>query len=300
MTNFSTSNLAGNNRSIETIVAILLEVPHSKPELLQQSADIVIKLITSLVPSGDNYNISLPYKDITDVIYNRTTDIPTRISDSLKSGFREEINSNINKLDKSEQTKILSCYDKIVEHIQLAITQKEFITKTTQHAFSTAREAEKIAQEAKNTAEKAEQTYKSMFANYITILGIFTAITVTLFGGLNVINSLASIANQDQSSIIFMAALLICCITLMLYFLANTIKWITHTYKKNSLHYIFFIILAGCILTMAYPAYKHFIIPAPTTEATHTEKNTEVAQIKETVETTTAEKNTNSVDDKNK
>lgn len=292
-------NSTGNNPNIQGIVNILLATPKNEDSFLEKDAERVVQLIEHLIPD-ENSDILLPYKDITDIIY-KTQDNNSKFSDSLKGGFKDNVERIVN--DKTSwntdyRRKVLSCYDKIVEHIQLAITQKEFIEKITKQAFETATDAREIAQNAKATAEKAEQTYKSMFANYITILGIFTAITVTLFGGLNVINSLASIANQDQSSIIFMSALLVCCITLMLYFLANTVMWLT-TDKKANLHKIFFGIFAGCVLTMlGFSGYKYCTKPTQTTEATHTEKNTEVAHIKETVETTTAEKNTNSVDDK--
>ncbi len=191
--------------------------------------------------SSDAFNI--PYKDIIDVIF---TSEHTLKSDSIYN-FRQNVEtavsqsyslSNPNQHHNTKKKYIkrfMYLHDKLVEHTLLAQAQRNFIQKTVRQAQKIANKTQKIAIQAQETANqaqktalKAEQTYKSMFANYVTILGIFTAIIVTIFGGLNVIDAVVEINNQTSLAlIVFIVALVMFCLIILLYFLATLIRHIS-------------------------------------------------------------------------
>ena len=120
-------------------------------------------------------------------------------------------------------------HGKIVEHILLAQVQKEFIQDSVRQAQETAKKL-RLQQNLQKKSPKLQKTmliklktYNTMFANYVTILGIFTAIIVTIFGGLNVVDTVISYGNTHFSTIIFLAALVLMCVVCLLYFLAKII-----------------------------------------------------------------------------
>lgn len=93
-----------------------------------------------------------------------------------------------------------------------------------------------------------------MFANYVTILGIFTAIIVTIFGGLNVVSVVAKQADTPLETVVFLTALALMCVVSLLYFLANMIIKITQQ-GKDKLNCLFYILIAVCVIAMAVSWY---------------------------------------------
>lgn len=108
---------------------------------------------------------------------------------------------------------------------------------------------QELAKQAKQTAEKAEKIYETMFANYVTILGIFTAIIVTIFGGLNVVSVVAKQADTPLETVVFLTALALMCVVSLLYFLANIIIKITQQ-GEDWLNWLFGIMVAVCVVAM--------------------------------------------------
>lgn len=259
-----TSNPNGNNQMIVAITNLYFKVSETTPENLDKLADNLVQLILQAFPAElkSTNPFNLPYKDITDIVFCSNY---TLLSDSIynfKGNVKESITKNYenNESDKHHKTKqkyinrFMYIHDKFVEHILLAHIQSEFIKNTIKEtkviadqAKETASVAQNIANNAQMIANKAEETYKSMFANYVTILGIFTAIIVTIFGGLNVINTVAKNINENKTVILQITALLVLCEVLLLYFLANMIVWITNSQKSKIIHWLFFGVIICCI-----------------------------------------------------
>lgn len=270
-----TSSTDGNNQMIVAIIHFYFQVSETSPEKLNELAQELIKLIENLFATElrNSYALNLPYKDITDAVFSCEKTI---LSDSIKN-FRENIknvvqvnydkrNPNAHHKTKSKYiNRFLQIHDKLVEHALLAQIQREFIKdnirntkmiadqteKIANSAQQIANKAEETAISAQRIANKAEETYKSMFANYVTILGIFTAIIVTIFGGLNVINTVTKNIDENKTIILQVTALLVLCEVLLLYFLANMIVWITNS-QKSILHCLFVGIIICCIIVLCF------------------------------------------------
>lgn len=253
----------GNKKEVEILVETFLRVSHISTEKQEKLADSVVLLILQSFPSQLKLSnpSNLPYKDITDVVLRRKERI---LSDSI-GNFRQKVveaiarSYNSEHPDKHHNTKkkyvdrFMHVYDKLVEHALLAQTQREFIENSIQDSINKklddVQNIKTIAKQAQDTAEAAQETYKSMFANYVTILGVFTAIIVTIFGGLNIINTVTKNIGENTSVVLFLTVLLFLCLILLLYFLANIVLWITGV-RDVKIHWVFGVIVAICAVAM--------------------------------------------------
>lgn len=278
-----TQHISGNNQLIEAIIKGYFQVPHTPTEKLDELSESLVKLIFQAFPNelrSANNAFNLPYKDIVDVVFYTQARL---YSDSIYN-FRQNVENaiyreyDISLSDKHHKTKekyvkrFMHCHDKLVEHVLLAQAQRDFIKSSVENteklaqevqatvknaedaammAKKTAEKAENVAIDAKNTAKTAENTYDSMYANYITILGIFAAIIISIFGGLNVIQSVvtSSLDNALPSIVFFTSLLMICEITI-LYFLAKIIKGLTD--KELKLNFVFIIIIIVSLASMLW------------------------------------------------
>lgn len=249
-----------NNASIAELVEIYLSVSsissdeHDK--LAQKSFEILQKVFKQVMATP-NEPIILPYKDISDIIFQSSHHVK---SNSLES-FQDKVTLLIDKFQekprhKTKGQRLRACHRKLVGHIMLAYAQKEFMQNSVKQAQEIAQAAQIVSQAAKATAEtaqdeanKANDTYKSMFANYVTILGVFTAIIVTIFGGLNVVSVVAKQADTPLANVVFLTALALMCVVSLLYFLANIIINITQQ-GKDWLNWLFGIMIAVCVVAM--------------------------------------------------
>lgn len=267
---------SGNNKLIEAIIKGYFQVPHTPTEKLNELAESLVQLILQTFPNeltSENNAFNLPYKDIVDVVFYTEARL---YSDSIYN-FRQNVEDAISKkydislsnkyhITKENYVKrFMHCHDKLVEHVLLAQAQRDFIKssvesteklakkvqETVEKAEYTAVSAKKIAENAETTAKTAETTYDSMYTNYITILGIFAAIIISIFGGLNVIQSVvtSSLDNALPSIVFFTSLLMICEITI-LYFLARIIKGLTD--KELKLNRVFIIIITLSLSSMLW------------------------------------------------
>ena len=83
---------------------------------------------------------------------------------------------------------------KFEEHIKLSCHQRRFIIKNVA-------EAKTIADEAKKVAKKAEEIKTKIYSEFIGILAIFTALTFSMMGSLqllgNVFNDVKNLGNKS-------------------------------------------------------------------------------------------------------
>ncbi|KPN73949.1 hypothetical protein [Neisseria sp. 74A18] len=248
----------GNNEQIHELVKIYLcissTVPEKHDELAQMSFEFHEKVFQHVFSSCDR-SIILPYKDISDVVFQNDCLVSGDTLNNFCAKVDDVINTKLREDSRSENEiqRALDCHKKLVGHIQLAQAQKEFMQKSAKEARKIADEAKTVADDAKTVANdaktvagKADATYKSMFANYVTILGVFTAIIVTIFGGLNVINVVMRQDGVNFSHVLSLSAISLMCVVLLLYLLANMIIKITQNSKNYWLDVPSLIIVLIC------------------------------------------------------
>ncbi|MFS6937443.1 alanine-zipper protein [Neisseria animaloris] len=270
------TNNNGNNEQIHELVKIYLcissTVPEKHDELAQMSFEFHEKVFQHVFSSCDR-SIILPYKDISDVVFQNDCLVSGDTLNNFCAKVDDVINTKLREDSRSENEiqRALDCHKKLVGHIQLAQAQKEFMQKSVKEARkiadeaktvaddaktvaneakTVANEAKTVANEAKTVAGKADDTYKSMFANYVTILGVFTAIIVTIFGGLNVINVVMRQDGTNFSHVVSLSAISLMCVVLLLYLLANMIIKITQNSKNYYLDYLSWGIVLICVVAI--------------------------------------------------
>lgn len=273
---------SGNNNELTALFNVLCNI--SNESKFEQAAKDVVHLMKAALGSQlDQERVGkpfiMPYKDLTDLVFYQQRNLPPS---EVLANFRNLVMASIladnyctkdttDSQKEERKNHFISCYDKIINHIQLAQIQRDYIQqitkaaeqaaeqaeKTAADAQKTAKSAEDTAQKATEVAEKAESTYNTMFANYVTILGVFTAIIVTIFGGLNVVDTIVSYGDTHFSTIVFLAALVLMCVVCLLYFLAKIILRLNGKDEANqrfTLESLFGVIFSIC-LTLALIAW---------------------------------------------
>lgn len=183
-------------------------------------------------------NIDIPYDDITSFIYGFDQEINLEDLDTmmelLESAYiiRYPLDPTTGKKHENHR-----CLSKFRKHIFLAATQKQYVAQIAQDL---ARTANQVAQEAKEQAETAKKMYNEMMVNYITILGIFASIIITIFGGMQVISATTGLlqANISLATLILVLSFLAILIILILAILLNWISNLKESKRSNKFVYI--------------------------------------------------------------
>lgn len=201
--------------------------------------------------SGETF-YKLPYKEISRLIFGREN--VSTLSETFQS-FSETVYEKMVELNNGEDdAHIKECYEKFTHHISLAIIQKEFIQRAANAANLTADEAKKNSDTAKQEAIKAKKTYDEMMVNYITILGIFASIIITIFGGMQVISATTGLlqANISIATLLLVLSFLTLLIILILAILLN---WISNLKELKRSNFFVYIALVVTITTMSLSAW---------------------------------------------
>jgi len=167
----------------------------------------------------------VPYHDISDFIFNYKTKIRVDDLEILMQAIELKLN------DQSEEIK--KCFRKFRRNISLAVTQKNYIQRVASDALKTAEIAAEVANKASNISGKANEALdhakksaqraedvasnaqrlaneandqiietkkasESMMVNYVTILGIFASIIITVFGGINLTNATVKLLESEH------------------------------------------------------------------------------------------------------
>lgn len=149
---------------------------------------------------------------------------------TIEENFHAHVGSYIYRLDKDDFNKITNMFDtdvflsltqsiqsaqkvegsdtksnvfkKLDDSIRLSIAQRNFIEKSSNSANDVASKATKKAAKAKKIADEMQDIKKSIYTDFIAILGIFTAITFASFGATSMLTSvLTSITNPSLTKI---------------------------------------------------------------------------------------------------
>lgn len=215
---------------------------------------------------------SMPYEVITDVIYK------TEFANNIEFNSKSEVlieqlklhlridTLNQEQLTSSENKELvhqLNAYKRFVTHIQLAICQKQFIHQETlkvkdqlQNFKIDISNLEEKLQSANLKLVEAQSKIEGATTHLITILGIFSAIIVALFGGLNLAESTTDLLTKldsDLSLFVFIISTLMLSFTGLIVLLTS---WITSLNKHESVNYyqwtkviIFVLLITSCLIS---------------------------------------------------
>lgn len=161
----------------------------------------------------------LPYHTLTQFVYDpdaerEISQFATIIYETIKN------NNNINNETKDKALKIR-------QHLLLAEQQKNSLYHEQQNEIKNINnsivETNNSMQESKKELKETKKIYDNMLSQYISILGIFAAILMTAFGGIQAFTAIYS-----NNSFSLVDSLLIACvgflgILLMLFLLLNSI-----------------------------------------------------------------------------
>lgn len=191
----------------------------------------------------------LPYKDITIAVFD--SDAQNVLTDTFR-GFVETVVEQLEKEWTGELlglSHIKECYEKFTHHILLAQIQKQYMLKVSHTASIVANNANKVALEANETSNNAKKMYEGMMVNYITILGIFASIIITIFGGMQLISATTGLlqANLNLATLILVLSFLTILVILILAILLNWISNLKDEKHSNKFVYIALTITILCM-----------------------------------------------------
>ena len=192
--------------------------------------------------------IPIPYDFIAKFVYE---------SESVDSEEENErLNANITLLLKhysgKSQSVLKSNLEKIRNNYKLSIIQKEFIERTitkvqkaSEELLSTLGTLESLAEtidekvnnlendaeNVKKEVESVKETKSSIYTDFISILGVFSAFVFLMFGGLDVVRAVIDVADDLQvislSRLITLGSLMLVAVLTLLYCLLLWIARIT-------------------------------------------------------------------------
>lgn len=250
--------------------------------------------------SGETF-YSIPYQEITECIYEHNFEISEELN-SVIEGLIEPLKKLLKidglspgelKEDKNTHSvHLLNAYKRFVSHIELAVCQKNFISKETlkvsqkvqqletqlqqandelgksrlkiANSLRSANKASEIAENALISAVKAQKDSEDSKTQFVTILGIFASIIVALFGGMSLVKAAVDLLTSKGSLPLFVFVVSV----LMLSFSALIVlltSWITSLNKQDAVNsynntklILFCFLLLSCVSSglMSYDLSK--------------------------------------------
>lgn len=148
-----------------TFCELLFEEGSLSKEETKQLSNVIETAMTGLKGEW-----SIPYEKITHKIYSMS---PEKILD-IEKDVKEKLDTV--KLEKADPQDFIKIKNDTLRNINLAVQQRQYIDKTLS-------DAEKGLNTVKDIKDK-------IYTDFITILGIFTAITFATFGGLQLLGNI--------------------------------------------------------------------------------------------------------------
>ncbi|WOE32746.1 MULTISPECIES: hypothetical protein [unclassified Acinetobacter] len=177
---------------------------------------------------------NLPYKDISNLVFNdKSIEVKSDSFDGFITTVIEEISDTFDIYEVSvSRDHVIACYEKFASHIELALIQKKFMLDAAKEAHRVANLAQKQAEFAKKQAKKAKDMSNNMVTNFVTILGVFATIIITVFGGINIVSSTVKLleGNNKLVYLVFVISFLMICLLTLLKLL---ISWITSIRSRD-------------------------------------------------------------------
>lgn len=236
----------------DTISSFIEIASEPSRHLKYDTFDEIIKIMLNYYSKHDFRH---KYSQISRVIHNIVNPKnPTKDN----SHILESINNNCDLLfmyfkdnfsgEYEEQPEILIRFNKLIDHITLEIVRLQYISQYNDLLVNNTElfnEASEKLRNAQNAIEIANERTKNMYAQIISILGIFASIIIAFFGGFNyftsVLNNIKCIPKFRLLSISSIIGFVVMnTIFGMLYFIAKLID------KDISAHCIYDVSDEGC------------------------------------------------------
>ncbi|NCG67156.1 hypothetical protein GWJ21_04140 [Bacillus coagulans] len=132
----------------------------------------------------------LPYGDITDCIYSVEEDPKLEIIKDNLTKIIEKSN------EESKDENIKKSFERFEDHVHLAITQREFILKNVAALERKVRPLDIAVKDASKQVKLIIRSKAKIYAEFVSILGIFTGIVIGVMGSLQTISSVFSHINS--------------------------------------------------------------------------------------------------------
>ena len=175
----------------------------------------------------------IPYDKITECVFEET---PEEMLYSLTSDLHSRGSNHFSVLgyDETNPEKEKIFY-KILRHIDLALIQKHrFATIKLKEMEKLKQDYESLNKQYEELKENADKQYRSMLTQFISILGIFSAIMMGAFGA---IQSFANLFNNakdiSMGKILIISSIGASSVILILFFLLNGIAKLTDRSLAN-------------------------------------------------------------------
>lgn len=164
------------------------------------SDDQFIRIVTTI----EKFTIETSFHAyVGEYIYTLNTDDFNKIANMFDKDVFLSLTQSIQSQQPGRFVKTKSnVFKKLDDSIRLSIAQRNFIEKSSFEANELASKATKKAARAKKIADQMQDIKKSIYTDFIAILGIFTAITFASFGATSMLTSvLTSITNPSLTKI---------------------------------------------------------------------------------------------------
>lgn len=146
----------------------------------------------------DVFENRIPYNVIASIVYEMNNN--SIFSDNFDTQ-RDRIDYNLDAFSKNVDNppKLLGKYGgKIVSHFELSYIQSKFIKESVANVTKQAEEAQHKLEKIEETLKKINNTKGQIYTEFITILGIFSALMFGMITGFNSLTeALGEIANSD-------------------------------------------------------------------------------------------------------
>lgn len=175
------------------------------------------KLFSKMVIAFVKVDKHAPY----DLISEKVFDIDNEnYLDELTQQVKQKMDGVVIPVeDFSFNEKIEKFSSDVERHVRLSIIQKQYIMNEFKNSYEIAKDAASISKDALNNAENAkkvageysrkmENVKGNIYTDFISILGIFTAITFATFGGLQLLGNVFGNALSDDNHILGTALVL--------------------------------------------------------------------------------------------
>lgn len=214
----------------EKAVSIIIESKIREEILLDHKNEKILDFLYGTLER----QISIPYDFIAKFVYE------LEAVDSEEED--ERLNANITLLLKhypgKNQNVLESNLKKIRNNYKLSIIQKEFIEKTIKGVKEATKNLKAITDnqlesmnKIKKEVKSVEETKSSIYTDFISILGVFSAFVFLMFGGIDVVRAVIDVADDLQvislSRLIILSSLMLVAVLTLLYCLLLWIARIT-------------------------------------------------------------------------
>ncbi|MBC1316578.1 hypothetical protein [Listeria booriae] len=239
------------------IITEIVANPLSNEEIINEATN-------SFILSYDE--VGLPYDIISQVIFekNINSESDMELIELNLSLIREELESRVEQgeIPEVDSLRYLKIPDKLTRHFSLAIAQRRFIERSVEKSEETIQQleskisdkheeienmeitlqemVEKNKEHEKNTEEHVKNTDDALqnikntkgqiYTEFVAILGIFSALIFTLFGGFKALSDAVSVSQNGEiplTNTLIMASIVLGGLSLLIFSLMQGISKIS-------------------------------------------------------------------------